>query len=167
MLLFDKIQGGFETVKGNFNGLQELLKRSDAPSILADKYMSISPEGYDVNWSPVEKGKFAVRLECFEIILAQPNFLQNLDRAKTKALVRNCLEKAAKKTKHPDIYSVIDLAGVALLTGRTLQKESYNPFSDKVSNDSELQQFLKNAHCPSERVVSEILSHASQYNNQN
>jgi hypothetical protein len=167
VFLFDNIQEGFNMLVRNFNGMQELLSRPDAVSTLMSTFASVDPEGYDPNWASLLKGTYAIRLSSIEILLAQRTLLDQLDRAKSKALVGECLQKVQNKVKHPDIYGSLELTTTTLLAGRALQKENFPPLGEKAAHNAQLQSFLKNAFVADASLLNEVLNCAIQFNNGN
>ena len=146
MRLFNSLQMGFDRVSSRFNGLEELLKRSDAGAALLGRYTSMSPSAIPPEWSRVEKGDFAARFLFMETLLAQDAVMANLPADKRRQLARVVLEKATSKRALNDIYGFGGQKTSAFLLSRTMRKERFAPFIERVMENPRLGLFVESAH---------------------
>lgn len=96
MIFYNTYQEGFEVVRDNFNGLQELLKREDSGEYLVEAYKNI--DLYQIFSIGDEDEKFDESLELLylETILAQPEVIETLSEeglSELEILVDNNYEK--------------------------------------------------------------------------
>lgn len=132
-LFHNSYQKGFEGVC-KFNGLQELLKRSDAGKCLLKYYKNL-----DLGKMKSEDKFHALRIEYIEMLIAQESVLSNMDLSERSELIDISLKKLkTKKEKYDDIYSQ---KGSYILIGRILKKD--NPdFGDYVNKNKKFKEFI-------------------------
>jgi hypothetical protein len=162
---YDKIQQGFEAVSSHFNGIQELLQRKDAGALLIHKYKGMDPSAFDLNWSLEKRNNHIANFCYIEILIAQEEILLNLHKNQKQALLQDCILKTQEKVKYPEVYGMISLRNVCLITGRILLTEKFEPILSKSTKDDKLQTFLENGYLPDVSLVEELLSLAIQYLN--
>jgi len=75
----DNLQKGFEFYSKHFDGLYELLNRSDLNRVLLDFYSEININNYRIN-STNDKISLA-QIAFFELLLSQNNILRNYDKS--------------------------------------------------------------------------------------
>jgi hypothetical protein len=163
MMAYDRVQEGFDFVKGGFNGLQELLKREDVGSAVVDKYISMDPDSIDNTWTSIEKGEYSLKFFSVEILLAQDAVLANLSRDNRLRLLRESHGKMTAKQQHPEVYGLMGFTNNALLMGKIMLKENYAPFVKLVSEDSKLDRVLRDAMFIGEEYIGEITKQAESY----
>lgn len=73
LFAYNNVQAGFNALAKGFNGIEELLGRKDAGTVLMQVYAKMVPENYDTNWCDVKKGDFSFQFFYIEIFLAQRN----------------------------------------------------------------------------------------------
>lgn len=90
MIFYNSYQEGFEVVRDNFNGLQELLKRDDVSSNLIDIYRNKNLTEIMTLNNEDDKFEKSLELLYLETMLAQPEVTNNLsdqDMAELSELV--------------------------------------------------------------------------------
>lgn len=167
MYAYNLLQNGFEVVTANFNGLQELLKRKDASTILLERYKEMNPEAFDQNWSLLKKGEYAAKFYFIEILIAQEAILSNLQTIQRKTLLKECIRKAQKKEKYPEVYGMLSFGNIGLIAGRIMWNEEFVPLIERTENDEKIKMFLQHAFTPDGVLVEEIFNSAVQYLNEN
>lgn len=140
---YNDFQNGFEGVVRGFNGLQELLKRKDAGTKLIAFYREMKPEAFDKALSIADKGFYAFDIMYVEMMLAQSQVLDNLTVQEQKELLTLCLEKSEVRTDYQNVYDDSRFhIGWALLVGKLLQKQNYQPANGNIST-TDYNHFLK------------------------
>lgn len=118
--LYSSPQGGFEAVSARFNGLQELLRRSDAGALLMQRYRNTSPMMSE-GWGAKQRGQHAAIIDHIELILAQYAVLRSADSSLRLELLAECLRKAEVKRTLPNSFGFAGLERTAFLAGRILE----------------------------------------------
>jgi hypothetical protein len=98
IVLFNNVQNGFNSLK-DFNGMRELLTKKDLSTILLNEYSKIDPTEYQMDWHPYKRGMFTLSIKVLELILAQDEVINNLDKNQKKDAVGILLMKKEKKLK--------------------------------------------------------------------
>ncbi len=163
----DHTQEGFKQVKAGFNGLQELLVREDAGVNLIEKYRKMDPGAFDHNWTLIKKGEYASKIYNIEILLAQDAIITSLNKNDRILLMRNSLQKVQTKSEYPEVFGILSFNNIALIIGRILVKENYQPLVQRISESEKLKEFLEKAFLSDSELINEILHHADQYLTQN
>ncbi len=91
---FNSLQDGFENLKAQFNGLNELLNREDVGQKLLNKYESVDAE--------MDENLFL--LSNIEILLAQPEVQNTLDNNELDLLTYEVEEKYMDKCDNKDYF---------------------------------------------------------------
>lgn len=133
-------QTGIDAMKGNFNGLSELLNRRDVGSKLLAKYKQVDPSGYNPDWSNAEKGKYSIRLFVLELTLAQNQSLEHLTSIEIMELMTEAIKKRDSKEKDMIYKPLSDVSDVYIMA-RVMIYQKYEPFLLLVDNDPEIKFF--------------------------
>lgn len=163
MLAFKNLQYGVEIVISNFNGLRELLGRPDRSVKLLEVYRGMNPEGFDQEWTLVQKGKYAFEFVYIEILLSQDIIISNLKKSDKHLLLRECLLKFDSKQKYHEVYGIHSLKTTGLIIGRIVQKENFKPFKQKIFENEKLKVFLQQATLSDIEILNEIIISAQQF----
>lgn len=137
MFAHNNLEAGLATIKHDFNGMQALLGRSDAGSVLLQRYQATDANAVSEMSDTLEQGDYVSRLTYLEMILAQPEIGERLSVAARRSLVEIALQQQADKAKLADIYGMAGGETAALLIGRTLQREQ------ALQSDPQVEQFLR------------------------
>jgi hypothetical protein len=145
-------QQGFENVMRGFNGLQELLKRSDLGTVCIEEYITMEPDRI------IEKNQSPFQYFYIEILLAQDTIINNLSKNDRIKL----LEESYKMWKHSWNRSFGNTGSLCVM-GKILVKENYEPFISAVKLLN-LQGFLKSGGGMSGTpVIQLIIDHVEVY----
>lgn len=87
MIFYNSYQDGFEVVKDNFNGLQELLNREDSGSCLLDVYRNVNLVQIINSNNEDEKFDDSLNMLYLETILAQPEISETLSNEELTELM--------------------------------------------------------------------------------
>ena len=169
---YDSSQEGFEKIISRFNGLQELLIRSDAGKLLLAKYKIMDPLAVQKEWTNVVKGAYSFSFQNIELLLAQDKILTILSKEKRDCLLLQSMKKYKSKLKYntkENLYSIASLEINVCLMGRVLQKENYAPFLQRMKTEIAIQDYLKTIFKPDVETaiqsMNEIVSLTQQYIN--
>jgi len=109
-----------------FNGFVELETRSDAGKELMKIYTGYKPDGFDLNSTDLEIGKFMSRITHIEIIIAQTEILNKLNPGDLRELLSLCSQKYKQKKDRQKYYGRIGLHTTALIIARPQSKKLVN-----------------------------------------
>jgi len=164
----NSLQQGFEAVTSQFNGLQELLKRRDAGTVLLSRYRTMDPAVINRKPTSVEKGTVIWDFENVEILLAQDVILGSFTEKQRQDLIRVTLEKyQAKKLTGESGFSIqpgVSIqCGTALVLGRALLQENYLPFKQTQPMDMTPKDFISKCGATSYSTIEDIAGHTQQF----
>jgi hypothetical protein len=162
-LLFNTPQQGFDRVAAGFNGLRELLNRTDAGTEIMARYRAMDPVAIDEHWTLLQKGEYALQFTNIEMLIAQEAILSKLTQAQRRALLAEALRKIHAQQSKADMYGVTVREYPALVLGRILQKDGPEAFREKIERDAELMQFLSEGTAGSSRILDSVVLEASSY----
>lgn len=98
---FDTIKLGMSVLRDNYNGLDELVNRTDASKIILDKYISMEPIT-----SIILSGTSDVfELANIEALLSQDFILDDFSKQELDLLDKTVKKKYDVKNEHSDIYA--------------------------------------------------------------
>jgi hypothetical protein len=163
MLAYNSIQKGFDAVVSGFNGLQELLKREDAGTMLLAKYHALNPAAIDKSWSLEQQGKLAMDFMYIEMLLSQDAILANLTEVELRDLLAEAMVKAQAKQQYAEIYGQFSQERTALLMGRVLRHTNYGNFRQKMQEDTMLSTFVNDGTIATGTALEEIFLQTQQF----
>jgi hypothetical protein len=159
MFAYNTAQDGFHRVYREFNGLRELMKRSDAAVKLVDFYKTMQVDGYDVNWEPIRKGRFTFQFVYIERLISQPEIIAQLNMDDVKILINELEKKYDKKIEHVSEHSIVDLESCAYTIAHTLnQNGKLSPQGASV--DEAMKSFLETGRLSQSNMLDQILQKA-------
>lgn len=107
MMAFNTPQKGVETVIHKFNGLQELIKRNDVATHLANVYQQLITTDINKLSTLSDKGKLSFQLSFIEILFGQKPVLGKVDKSTISNLKTHITRALAYKTSHSDVFSPV------------------------------------------------------------
>jgi hypothetical protein len=116
-LAFNSVQGGFNVVARDFNGLQEFLHRPDAGGALVRRYEKFDAS-VPTGATTLQAGNRALAGWRLEIVLAQPEILSALSTRDAAALARVAEATLAVRQRHANVYSALSLEPAITVLGR-------------------------------------------------
>jgi len=161
-LCFNSFQYGIRKVVSDFNGLQSLMKRTDAGSVLLDRYSKFDPDSMNSGVSVKERGVFKLDLMFVELLLAQKEILQEMGKEDKQILIGEALIKLVKKQKYKS-YGFMNFRTIGMLIGNVLLSENFESFKKKYDNNEEIKLFIEDKVGTDQKIIYEILSEAKKY----
>lgn len=161
-LAYNWPQEGFNAVSGQFNGLQELLKRKDAGTTLLAKYKTMDPKAMGQDWTDLQKGDYAFKFMYIEMLLAQPTVINGLTVEQERDLVRELLAKTDAK-RQSEIYGGLSQASSLWVIARVLEQVNYAPFMNAIGADSYYHSFVDKGSFVDDSITQDILKQAQGY----
>lgn len=162
MMAFRNFQTGIENLITNFNGLQELMKRPDAGSVLLKVYKKMDPDAILQDWTSKQRGGWSFRFIYIELLLCQDQILSHLSNDKMCSLLKACLSNYKSKSEH-ETYGMLGVEMTALLISKVLLSEDYEPFIQKHEKNEGLKLFLRDEILIDTGILNEIVISAQQY----
>ena len=136
------LQLGYNFIRSSFNGFVELESRPDAGKELVKVYAGYKPDGFDLNSTDLEIGKFICEITYIEILIAQTEILNKLNPADSKELMSMCSQKYKVKKDRQKYYGGIGLHTTALIIARQQNKKLINT---KIKHDDKkIDAFINN-----------------------
>ena len=127
--------GGLAPMTRGFNGLQELLRRRDAGTVLLSMYRTHDLPEQDTNWTASERGNY------LELILAQDSILDNLQTEQCRQVISIAHNRLVKRLQDRH-HAVRGTSICAWLAARIMIREHFDEFMTAVASNSLLSQFL-------------------------
>ena len=159
MFGYNTFQSGFERVYNEFNGLQELLQRKDAAKKVIEYYTKIRVDGYDKNWDDIKKGTFTFQFMYIEILLCQPEILNQLSKSELKYLIKELLNKTQMKVIHQDIHSIIGISFCTYTLFNLLVKFD-SVFAEECRKNNYMQNFIITGRLNNEMILDKIIGYS-------
>jgi hypothetical protein len=159
MFAYNSLQSGFKAVAGNFNGIQELFRRSDGAHELVLKYRTMDPRSIDEKWSLLKRGQYEAQFTFIETLLSQDQVLSSMNGKARRALLKECSVKHLAKLDRVDVFGASGERHTAFLVGRILLIDNDQSFLNDVSDDSRLREFVLLGGRFDAEVISKIYAH--------
>jgi len=132
---------GFNRVYNEFNGLRELMNRPDAGEKILAYYEEMNVNDLNQNWSEYEKGNFTFKFIYIEVLLSQPQILNQLSDQQSKRLIGELINKYNVKNDHIAEHSGFGLSYTTYSMAKYLMNKN-KLFEAPPPMDNELQHFL-------------------------
>lgn len=142
---FNSLQDGFEQAQINFNGLSELLSRTDLPNTAIEYYRTMSIDTVKKFTTPLQQGLYSYKIWALEILLSQESVISSLSTDKDPIWLRITSSKLSEKRNISEVYGGNGVISTLLLSARLLQKSRYAPFIEEIGKNKMLAQFIKKA----------------------
>lgn len=120
------LQSGYDYIRSMFNGFRELETRPNAGKVLMKLYAGYKPDGFDLNSSDLEIGRFVFKFNYIEILLAQIEIQNKFSSGDLKELMTMCSQKYKVKKDLQKYYGGIGLKTTALIIARQQDKKLVN-----------------------------------------
>lgn len=160
---FNNLQEGFQKISSRFNGFEELFKRNDAGIIILKRYEALQPDNFDYTWTNIQKGNLGWKLSYIEILLAQNEIINKLNKIDRLELLNNCLQKLRIKQNNPELYGMDALGMTVLVMGRVLKHEELSALKTKTVDDKNLESFIEKGELNKTNSLDEIIKLTKQF----
>ncbi len=121
MYAFDDFQKGFNELKNNFNGFQELMIRKDAGNELFKIYQQMNPMQLNESWTSEKQGAFVISIKYVEVIISQYPILNSLSESEKKILTQESIKKFDEKKINLGVFGIPGLETTSLIMARILE----------------------------------------------
>lgn len=137
----DDYQRAFNIIESHFNGFQELLKRSDAASVLTERYELMDPSCIHNNYPSIngDGSSTSFSFAFIEILIAQYEILSLLENENLQTLLKECLLKY--EVKKDNNSSLFTLKHSLLIAARIMYFDNYDQFIQEYNNNESIKFF--------------------------
>ncbi len=141
IVAFGPLQNGFNILRKQFNGFDELFTRKDAAKEIVLTYIKLDPKRIDSDWGNIEKGEWRFFIFDTEILLSQNEILSKLSEQELKMLLQESIDKFNSKMEAG--YSLYVAHTSLLLAGRIMDKLEHPEFASEKGKNKNIEYFLK------------------------
>lgn len=137
---FNNPQDGMDIIIQNFNGLQELMGRDDAPTELLSIYKQMDSKTMSIQNLSINQSSWSIRRYYFELLLTQNGIIDKMNKEE-----RSCLDEEARKKLHLKIdnqeeFSSIDYRPTLMIMSKILNKSANT--TKEITEDELLNQLI-------------------------
>ncbi|NEW84921.1 MAG: hypothetical protein GZ094_21490 [Mariniphaga sp.] len=136
------LQSGYNFIRSMFNGFVEIETRPDVGKELMKVYAGYKPNGFDLNSTDLEIGRFISKITYIEILIAQTEILNKLNPGDLHEMLTMCSQKYKLKKDQQKYYGGIGLQTTALIIARQQVKKLVN--SKMKHGDQRINAFIDN-----------------------
>ena len=167
-MAYSDFPSGINRVISGFNGLIELMKRSQAAPILLEEYIEADPDSMQsiVRLSGEETRYPRFRLMFIELLLGHEKMLIKFNKEEKKVLLKECILKYEKKQNHAS-FGLMHFKTIGMLIGRILLSEGDREFAKKYYENKAYKLFLEDKIQTDEHILNELMSSARRYLEEN
>jgi len=137
---FINIKDGFDQMRMEFNGFEELTERYDAALKIVKKYENMDAGELDTTWTLLEQGHFVTSFWYIEFTLGYDPILEQLSDNEKNALLNIALSTYESKKEHN--HSDPSLITTIFLISNILYDLNYGPFIEFLDQRPELRSFV-------------------------
>lgn len=119
---FNSLQQGMDVLIRNFNGLQELMKREDAPTELISLYKKMDAKTMKLQEEGVDQSYWNIRRCFFEMLLAQEPILEKMNEANRLVLMKEAQKRIYQKIEDEKEYSSASYQPTLIIMSNLLKK---------------------------------------------
>ena len=117
---FNNPQDGIDINIHNFNGLQELMKRADAPAELLSVYKQMDAARMAPKSNAINQTSWSLKRSYFELLLAQDAIINKMSETDRMDLLGEARKKLYQKMEDPVEYSTSDYQSSLILMNKIL-----------------------------------------------
>lgn len=117
---FNNPQDGIDINIHNFNGLQELMKRADAPVELLSVYKQMDAARMAPKSNAINQTSWSLKRSYFELLLAQDAIINKMSETDRMDLLGEARKKLYQKMEDPVEYSTSDYQSSLILMNKIL-----------------------------------------------
>ena len=152
---YDNLQASFVILANQFNGLNELAKRSDAGECLINIYKISGEKGFSDNNLKLDGRYWTIKFSWIELLMAQNNLISSLSNVEKRNLLKLTVEKYKMKQVSHD-YSINSLISTVFLMARVLHLSSNDEFELEYSQKAELKNFINTSSLSDASLIERI-----------
>lgn len=134
---FNNPQDGMNVIIRNFNGLQELMKRNDAPTELLSVYKQMDSKTMKLQNQNIDQSSWSIKRCYFELLLTQDPIIEKMNKEERSNLEGEARKRLNFKIDNPDEYSSMDweptLKILNKIGDKSLDKSSRSTTDDLLS----------------------------------
>ncbi len=120
--VYNDMQKGMEHLIKNFNGLQELMQRTDAPAELLSVYKQMNSSKLKLLSRSIEQSSWSIRRIYFELLLTQDCVIDKMSDAERSLLMEEARNRLYHKIDNSEEYSVMDYQLSLMIVEKNLKK---------------------------------------------
>lgn len=124
MTAFNSYEEGFNHIKQNFNGLRELLKRTDAGGKLLNRYKYFNPVTFQKTAQSVPPVQY-FKPFIMEILLSNDEILSSMSSKERHSLCKLAVKKFRLKEQYPETYGYEELIPPGVIMKKVMELESH------------------------------------------
>jgi hypothetical protein len=162
MWAYDSFQNGLDQIIKNFNGLQELITRTDAGIELLKKYQKINSIEINKIQDAMEKEQFKVDVCQNEALLSHKSIIKNMNKIERLTLLKESLEKN-KMLMSTGTYPFYCYDSNTLVIVRLLLSENENMLNSKTNENKNLAFFIRHGCNASNKTLKDVVETANLY----
>ncbi|WP_165154692.1 T9SS type A sorting domain-containing protein [Parabacteroides sp. ZJ-118] len=117
---FNNPQDGLDINIRNFNGLQELMNRADAPAELLSVYKQMDAAGMAPKSKAINQTSWSLKRSYFELLLAQDAIINKMSETDRMDLLGEARNRLYQKMEDPVEYSTSDYQSSLILMNKIL-----------------------------------------------
>jgi hypothetical protein len=164
---FNDLQTGFNSVNSYFNGIEELYSRDNSIKELLSLFYRINPDEFKNEWTPEDKGGFALLLIWFELLISEHVMIANLSNNDADKAIQDCMQKLSIKSVYPVLFSEMSNISLLMIISKIMYYSNYEPFINEVKKNILLYSFIIEGKNYNISIKETIIRHANNYINNN
>ena len=160
---YNSLQEGFDHIRQECNGFQELYSREDLSMKLINVYLAMDPGGFDPEADPKVIVSLAMIFTNIEMTIAQYDFLKKLSKDEIIILFEDCINKYEIKSSIPNYGHLGEMSLLAIMA-RIMYIDNYKPFTDGIGTVSGLYDLIESArYLEDEQTIDFIVMNSRNY----
>jgi hypothetical protein len=159
---YESFQNGLDQIVKNFNGLQELMLRTDAGMELLKKYQEINLIDIEKNPDGVEKARLKLEVCKIEALLSHQTIMMNMNRSDKLVLLKGLLNKTKILISSKNNPSYCFDSNLIVIV-RLLMSEDHDILNLKSNGNKNLIHFIKQGCNVSSKSIDDVLEIANIY----
>lgn len=158
---FNNPQDGMDLVIRNFNGLQELMSRREAPTELLSMYKQMDDKTMNLQNRNIDQSYWSIKRSYFELLLTQNGIIDKMNVEDQYGLMEEARKRINHKIDNQEEYSAIDYQPTLLIMSKILNKSTDK--SMRSTNNNILDQFTTSGSLMSPSTIITILELSDNY----
>lgn len=160
---FNNPQSGMDVIIRNFNGLQELMNRGEAPTALLSIYKQMDTKTMKIQNQAIDQTFWSIKRCYFEFLLTQNDIIDKMNSEDQYSLMEEAREKINCKFDYQEEYSTVDYIPTLLIMSKVLSRSTSK--NSRTTNNEIVDQFIATGSLVSPSTAITVLELSDNYLN--
>jgi hypothetical protein len=160
MYAYNNPYNGFKEMSSQFNGLEALQVRADAPQIILEEYQKVNFNALPANELAI--GKLILVTAAFELLISTETLLQKFSKKQQKEILKVLLTKIETKQVNKTVFGEMGIYTALFAASKIMGQLQDATWLAYVNGKPKTKQFTVNMQVEDDKIADEIITHVKR-----